>query len=64
METCDDPIPKKKQGGKQTKKRKSESVKTSTAEVEHTYGIDRLNLTETVHELENGSIHVLENYSG
>ena len=48
METCDDPIPKKKQGGKQTKKRKSESVKTSTAEVEHTYGIDRLNFTETV----------------
>ena len=45
METYDDPIPKKKMGGEMTKKRKSESVKIVTAEVQHSYGIDCLDLT-------------------
>ena len=64
METYDDTSPKKNEEEKLTKNCKSESVKTATSEVEHTYGFDRLNLTETVHELDNGPIHVLENYSG
>ena len=50
METYDDHILNNNNGKELTKKRKSEIVKTETAEVERNYGIDRLNLTETVHE--------------
>ena len=63
METYDDPVPKKNKGENLTEKRKSKSVKTVTGKVGHTDGIDRLNLTGTVHELDNHYVHDSDSYS-
>ena len=54
MESYDYPIPKKNKE-KLTNNCTSGSAKIVTAEVEHTYSIDRLNLIETVHKSYNDS---------
>ena len=61
METYDYPIPNNKKVLKKTKKCKSKIVKAATAEVDRTYGINYLNLNETVNELDNDSVYELDN---
>ena len=48
----DDPIPKKNKEKKLAKKRKSESAKADQEEVVRNYGIDRLNIGEAKHDLD------------
>ena len=46
------PVPKKKRGGDQTKKRKSDTASSDPSEDRLAYGIDRLNLGEPARDLE------------
>ena len=64
MEKHDDPIPRNKKGETDIKKRNIKTVKVREAEKVRNYGIDRLNLAESVHEAENESMHKEYNASG
>ena len=65
MENHDDTIPrKKKEKNRLLKRRRIKNTKEDASGKGRTYGIDRLNLAETVHEGENDSVHEEENASG
>ena len=55
MKYHDEPIPEKNKGKKKKKNPKSEQSNKDSSEDELIYCIDRLNLGETAHDLENYS---------